>query len=497
LRLDWHITQIEGEIDFLLIGPPGIFVVEVKGGRVEFDGNLWTSQDRDGVVHTLRRSPMKQATDAMWSLKNMLCGSRFPEVNKIARKARWGWLVIFPDCSVQVKSPEWHPNKILNASQVSNFESFSGAFQSVLETHASQDPQHRDLSTEEIGALSQVCRPIFDTVPSLKEELLRLDEVAMALTSDQYRILDSALENPRIICSGGAGTGKTLVALEVARRRRDAGQSVIFSCGSRPLLDLLARQPRVDGLRFVEWKQLPVSSQCQFLVVDEAQDFMGLGFETTVSSVLSGSLVGGEWFISLDPNRQAGLSSPFDKDFFEILKSYAVVLRLKKNVRNTETIIAQTQWATRADLGAEGTGTGPAVIWVESVDRASEGDLIAREIRRLLDEESTHPSDIAVLFLNPAERPVFSETARLAISIPLLDVNSAPHLSGITVASAADFKGLERQAILICGARNLQNIQNPVNHLYTAMSRARGYLWIATTQELGAIVDHEVEDAIL
>jgi hypothetical protein len=497
LRLDWHLTQIEGEIDFLIIGKSGVFVVEVKGGRLEFDGNIWTSMDRNGTVHTLKRAPMRQAADSMWSLRTMLAGPKFPEANKVAKKTRWGWFVVFPDCTVTVGSPEWHPKKVLNSPEVANLSSFTAAFQGVIDHHISQDPHHEELSFDEVNHLAQMCRPIFDTVPSLKEELLRLDEVAMALTSDQYRVLDSALENPRLICIGGAGTGKTLVALEVARRRRDEGQSVILTCGSRPLLDLLARQPRVDGVRFVQWSQLSQAAPCDFLVVDEAQDFIGSKFEDSVSKVLPGGLVSGEWFISLDPNRQAGLIQPFDNDFFEILKSYAAVLRLKTNVRNTMTVIAQTQWATKADLGADGTGTGPQVVWAESNDRSAEGDLIAIEIRRLLDHESTHPSEIAVLYLNPNEQPEFSEKARQSIAVPLLDVNSAPHLSGITFASAAEFKGLERQAILICGARNLDKLPNPINHLYTAMSRARGFLWIATTNELGSIVENASEEPVL
>ena len=495
LKLDWHLSQIEGEIDFLVIGPEGIFVVEVKGGRVEFDGNLWTSMDRDGHVFTLKKAPMRQASDAMWSLKTMLCGSRFSAANSIAKRARWGWFVVFPDCNLILESPEWHPKKVLNSPDVASLDGFKAAFKGVLEHYVSQDPHHEDLTTEEVKQLSQICRPIFDTVPSLKEELLRLDQVAMALTEDQYRVLDAALENPRLICTGGAGTGKTLVALEVARRRRDEGRKVIFTCGSRPLLDLLARQPRVDGLRFIEWRQLSEADECDFLVVDEAQDFMGPSFEAAISKVLTKGLIGGEWFVSLDPNSQAGLLMPFDGEFFEILKSYATVLKLKTNVRNTMTIIVQTQWATRADLGTDGTGTGPQVIWTESDDRSSEGDLIATEIRRLLDEESTHPSEIAVLYLNPDEKPEFSAMARQLIATPLLDVGSASHLSGITFASAAEFKGLERQAILICGARNLDKIKNPINHLYTAMSRARGYLWVATTRELGTLVELTAGDS--
>lgn len=490
LRLDWHLNQIEGEIDFLLIGPAGIFVVEVKGGRIEFDGNIWTSTDRHGVIHRLNKAPMRQASDAMWSLKTKLCGQGSPDTRKAAKSARWGWIVIFPDCEVHAPSVEWHPDKILGSGSLVNFDTFSNSLAKSVRYYVDQDPQHHVLTASDISILAQSCRPILDTIPSLKEELLHLDEVAMALTNEQYKVLDWALDNPRIICTGGAGTGKTLVALEVARRRRDAGCDVTFMAGSRPLLDLLARQPRVSGINFVEWSRAISSPKVDFLVIDEAQDFLGPELESIVAGRLESGLTHGEWFISLDPNKQSGLVKPFDRDFYEILKAYATVMSLNKNVRNTLTIIEQTRWATKADLGIDGTGTGPRVVWAQCAEGSNEGDFVVKEVRRLLDEESTHPSEIAILYLNPAAKPSFSEEALRELGVPLLDLASADHVSGITFTSVNEFKGLERQAILIVGARNLGEISNPLHHLYTGMSRARGYLWIATTPELGDLIQY-------
>ena len=49
----------EGEADFLLLHPDlGMLVLEVKGGRIAFDGRTgeWMSTSRDGAVHRRRRS---------------------------------------------------------------------------------------------------------------------------------------------------------------------------------------------------------------------------------------------------------------------------------------------------------------------------------------------------------------------------------------------------------------------------------------------------------
>ncbi len=47
----------EGEADFVVLHPDlGMLVVEVKGGRVAFDGRAgaWTSTDRGGTVHEIK-----------------------------------------------------------------------------------------------------------------------------------------------------------------------------------------------------------------------------------------------------------------------------------------------------------------------------------------------------------------------------------------------------------------------------------------------------------
>ena len=53
----------EGEADFLVLHPDlGMLVLEVKGGRIAFDGRTgaWTSTARDGTVHGIK-DPLLQA----------------------------------------------------------------------------------------------------------------------------------------------------------------------------------------------------------------------------------------------------------------------------------------------------------------------------------------------------------------------------------------------------------------------------------------------------
>jgi hypothetical protein len=60
------------------------------------------------------------------------------------------------------------------------------------------------------------------------------------LTQEQYHVLDGLSENDRVLVRGGAGTGKTLLAIEEARRQARGGRRVVLFCFNRQLAAFLA-----------------------------------------------------------------------------------------------------------------------------------------------------------------------------------------------------------------------------------------------------------------
>jgi hypothetical protein len=55
-----HATKPWSEIDFVLIGPPGVFCLEVKGGRVGRKDGVWRFTDRYGIQHEKQEGPFEQ-----------------------------------------------------------------------------------------------------------------------------------------------------------------------------------------------------------------------------------------------------------------------------------------------------------------------------------------------------------------------------------------------------------------------------------------------------
>ena len=55
-----------------------------------------------------------------------------------------------------------------------------------------------------------------------------IDQELRAFSNDQYRVIDSNKDHNLILVDGYAGSGKTVLALELARRKILEGKNVLF-----------------------------------------------------------------------------------------------------------------------------------------------------------------------------------------------------------------------------------------------------------------------------
>src|SRR5688572_9978869 len=67
-----HDRKPWAEIDYVLIGPPGIFCLEVTGGRVSRKDGLWYFTDGQDNVSTKAEGPFEQVGSAAATLRRYL-----------------------------------------------------------------------------------------------------------------------------------------------------------------------------------------------------------------------------------------------------------------------------------------------------------------------------------------------------------------------------------------------------------------------------------------
>lgn len=110
-----HPSKQESEIDFILAGPTGLFVLEVKGGGIRRQDGVWFSTNRHGQVHQLRESPFAQASSNAYALMNWL---RDQLAWGEMRDLTVGHGVAFPDCDFAVESLSWSLETVLDQAKL-------------------------------------------------------------------------------------------------------------------------------------------------------------------------------------------------------------------------------------------------------------------------------------------------------------------------------------------------------------------------------------------
>ena len=472
------------EIDFVICGPEGLYVLEVKGGAVSCHGGVWRYRDRYGREDESREGPFRQAETALHGLAETL---RAGLPAGVLDQFRLGYGVLFPDCEWRGEGAEWDPAMFADARGSRNLEGWlSGLFEYWSGRHGRvMGPDEEALRT-----LQEHLRPEVDT-PASEEDVPLFDQVEDArrrvdrLTDDQMRMADVAEGNLRVLCAGGAGTGKTFLAERLARRWAEAGMEVALVCRSPWLRHFLASRlsipglvvSRIDGVR-LDCRRAGLD-RFDALIVDEGQDLFENRCLETLDGILAGGLEAGRWCWFHDLNNQS-LTHRFEPDAKEYLESLDPVhMPLRVNCRNTRVILEWIQDALDADLGVRGAGAGPAVRSQTAASRRDSAERAAREIEELVDSGGLAPGSVTILSpLEYGDSSVAEMPASAASRVRRLDEYSMRRIPGDKVGFARidEFKGLENEAVMVVDLPAPARADGYHAAHYVAMSRARSVL---------------------
>ena len=217
------------EIDFVVIMPEtGILCIEVKSqDELTFDGERWYPE-------SIRRSPFKQASDGRHTFHRRLAGlaPQFRAVPVVH-------CCIFPRASFELPPnlsvQRWEVMDRRDFEKFEDGQTFCADLKVRVERSIAADgslkPLERPLSKIDVDRLVRYCVPIQKRHPDGREEICRREEeLGRLLRGPQKHLVQLGTLNERVIVSGGAGTGKTLIAIELARRAAERGQRVALLC---------------------------------------------------------------------------------------------------------------------------------------------------------------------------------------------------------------------------------------------------------------------------
>jgi hypothetical protein len=489
LRLPVHARKRSTEADFVIIGPDGVLVLEVKGGRVLRRSGEWVFIDRNDRENISYEGPFAQAEGAMHSLKRRLLDLLGDEA---LRSVIFGFAVVTPDCAITTSDVEWDEAVYIDGQSVASVAALERGLQRARSHWRDRlDPRGVLLSRDSVAGLVAACRPDFEAVRSLAVAIAGANEEIVRLTERQLAALDHVADWDRVIIEGPAGTGKTVVGVEAARRNSEAGQRTVLTVRS-PVLAASLRSALPPEVIVAPHRTLAsVSGRVDVLVCDEAQDMMTEPDLVVLDSLLEGGVEAGRWILLTDPAGQRGVLGGFDEDVYSLLKSYAEgrPLGLNQNVRNTRAVVDETKMVTGIK-GARSVVESPGRVRAHFVATPEEEAAVVRATVRELRRESVEDSSVTLLTPNGAGKFLDHLSRDFRQSIVTVGVGSAMSwpARGLSLASIPDFKGMENDVVIVCDLWDL-DLRRDATVLYTAMTRPRVELHMLWPQSMSTGVE--------
>ncbi|MFZ3570314.1 NERD domain-containing protein [Streptomyces sp. BH097] len=477
VHLPKHHKQRLGEIDFIVITPDLLLFIEVKGGRVIQRDGKWfygPAGREDGP----KKSPWVQASDGMHEFEREL-GELVGDLKNHGVPS--GYLVITPDINIP-RMTQFEPQQYLGRDAYDGGRGLELGIERATRFWLAANRGARiPVSATLRRRMLEAVRPDFDLVPNLQSRLTDLDVSFERLTAEQLDRLDELESNPRLIWTGGAGTGKTFLAAEAARRKSARG-TVLFTCASTTLAAHLAGILADHSVTVLPFHRLDEVQGRTFdhLIVDEAQDLMSFDRLDTLEKLVDGGLAEGRWIFMLDPNNQVLASEDFESDAWDYLRplgfSYGP---LKRNCRNTVQIVKQVRFYTGADLGVASAGEGTPAQFADVRDVRDEATKLDAYVNELV-QEDVSPKDITLLSMSGDWETSSAHLSQRASKIErFVNVVGTPRTKHrLTWSSVSDFKGHENHIVCLIDMEP-EHLDGRLDALYVACTRARAQLWIA------------------
>ena len=444
LNCSEHAYKHWAEIDFLLTGPEAILVLEVKGGRVKCKDGIWTYTDRFGRSRTSSEGPYRQAQTSMYALRTLL-SDRYKLDVVASGRIPFGFGVVFPDIDWELDTPECPAQITADRLMVATPEHVATYVNHLVMYWKKKQRFASKLTRKELRQLRGRLRPDVDVYPPLSQRLGETLTELQELTEEQYERLDVIEQNDRAIVTGGAGTGKTFLMVQYARRCAAVGQRVSIVVHSPLLATHLRKAIRDPAISIASMASLKTEPQepADILLVDEGQDLLNIDALAELSAVVEGGFDEGRWCWFMDDNNQSGVAGMFDVQALSYLESglatgRPVKLPLRRNCRNTKEIVRQVQLWTGADIGiteVSGFGNRPRAVSVSPQDAGRE---LARRIKGSLGG-GAEPGDIGIVTESDTEPALFrglpAEILRLLTPLTVASVATSltgPHRLGVS-----------------------------------------------------------------
>jgi hypothetical protein len=496
----------ECEIDFLISNQRDVLIcLEVKGGLLSYDGanDRWTQNGR-----LMDKNPDRQATEATHALLKALPIE--------LRNVNVDWALCFPQCSLRsVKQPIGIPyERIIDETKLLKIQKEI----QKIEVGIRSSFKRTGMTVVEARNLIDGLTRGIGFVQTLGVQIAREADQIIQVTNEQIEVLADLEINPRMMINGSAGTGKTILAQEFAKRLESKAMKVLllfynkgiaakvrhafqkrggvqvstFSSFAKRLIESVKpdwwEKHSKKGNEF--WTlELPTTlldipadkiSKFDAVIVDEGQDFKP------------------EWFEFLEQllsNPKQGFLTVFldeHQDIFHHWKHFPSSLQpakkmLTKNCRNTRRIVDYLNEIYPTEMTCfERSPVGAPIVERHVKNGTEQQTQLVRDIKDLLTAQGVTPGQIVILLDSSKAESFLANTYKIAgfeLESTYTDYN--PKAKKIFYSTINIFKGLEADVVFVILDRQLAD-DDLAKALYVRASRAKHLLYIYERHDAAA-----------
>lgn len=476
---------LESETDFVIFHPQkGLICLEAKAGQVKYDNGYWQYGSGKVMKHN---GPYIQAKRNKWNLRDYMIEHGLEYECNNCKKLHAVW---FPDVpEINFKGANLPGEGDIRITLTS--DSF-GHIQECIDNIFSFEGQDRcitNLSEKSVQKmLERVLAPSFNLISLHQIEQERNKNVFKRMLREQVALLNYLEEQNNAIINGLAGTGKTIMAVEKARRHSENGEKVLFLCYNTFLNEHLRdtyTYPHVSyytvaGLsqkmcEKVDYKALQEKLMQMFLegtfpyqhvIIDEGQDFGKEEIdEVEIIELLRENAIdneerNGTFYLFYDKNQMVQ-----SKKVPKYIEDADCKLTLYRNCRNTENIALTSLRLLGSDkvpkLYPDAViGDLPEIGFC--VTKEDVVELLNAEIDKYIDEGY---NNITILTCKTEERSIIADYCK--------DSKYNYKRGYVKFTTCRKFKGLESDVIIVIDIDKDAFADEGEQLMYVGTSRAR------------------------
>lgn len=494
-----------GETDLVIFHPDlGILVVEVKAGGVRVEGGRWYYDNAfDGSLDKMKMSPFEQARRNRFALEKILkktsLGTDILDSTALTHTA---W---FPDITWKAPLPPEAPNLgfILDEKHLGNPEK---QLRSILHQ---AEPAGSKWSPNSVDTLVQTLAPAVNLMPSLGARLGTIRDRLFKMTRGQITALRALRKQTKLLVEGCAGSGKTLLAVQLAHDHLREGRQVLFTCYNKNLAEYVHSEfqgnPSICVMNFHDLTNKLCDKGGIPYNVPEDMEAKRLFFESGAADLLMqvpdsvlpkyDTIIVDEaldfkdaWWIALESLGRQDFSYYIFYDrcqnLYNDLNQWSPPFKtepivLDQNVRNTKQIGEYAAKLGGLTISSEYVVTNGPTPVIKTYEQSTDiPGILKNVIDDLTKRQSISPNNIVVLSPYKYDNERFGIKDFIESHKNLISRDAVSGVQGkVRLSTIQSFKGLEADVVILCGIDGHQPACKPAN-LYVGATRARSLLYV-------------------